>query len=282
MGHHSRIIVFTLACVLVASAFAQTFIFYSITGVVNLADGSFADGRPYTISVTYPNGSLVSSVSGVVGDTEVHGFAQAWVFPSETAQTIIENSIVNVSLDGGYFTCIIGSTCNVGTGNLVYAGTITLGASGGSTEASSSTLTAQVTTVPASQKTQSQTVAEATTPGSETVSTTTLTLQEAQETVASPSSTTVPGALANLLSIMRGAGGSSSYPVDEPVASCLDGIRNSGEEGVDCGGPCPPCVVVKKGLPKWIIVAGVLFVFAVLAFFIILLIVLVVLIKRKG
>lgn len=26
------------------------------------------------------------------------------------------------------------------------------------------------------------------------------------------------------------------------VATCSDGIKNQGEEDVDCGGPCPPCV----------------------------------------
>lgn len=25
------------------------------------------------------------------------------------------------------------------------------------------------------------------------------------------------------------------------VATCNDGIQNQGEEGIDCGGPCPPC-----------------------------------------
>ncbi|MBW2987936.1 hypothetical protein KY318_00355, partial [Candidatus Woesearchaeota archaeon] len=28
-----------------------------------------------------------------------------------------------------------------------------------------------------------------------------------------------------------------------PCPSCFDGIQNQGEEGVDCGGPCPPCEV---------------------------------------
>ncbi|RME52767.1 hypothetical protein D6783_03835, partial [Candidatus Woesearchaeota archaeon] len=27
----------------------------------------------------------------------------------------------------------------------------------------------------------------------------------------------------------------------EPCPSCTDGVRNQGEEGVDCGGPCEPC-----------------------------------------
>jgi len=25
--------------------------------------------------------------------------------------------------------------------------------------------------------------------------------------------------------------------------TCSDGIQNQGEEGVDCGGPCPPCKI---------------------------------------
>jgi len=29
---------------------------------------------------------------------------------------------------------------------------------------------------------------------------------------------------------------------EEPEPSCTDGIQNQGETGVDCGGPCPPCV----------------------------------------
>jgi hypothetical protein len=28
---------------------------------------------------------------------------------------------------------------------------------------------------------------------------------------------------------------------DAPQPTCLDGIQNGSEEGVDCGGPCPPC-----------------------------------------
>ena len=32
-------------------------------------------------------------------------------------------------------------------------------------------------------------------------------------------------------------------PTAPPVtATCNDGIRNQGEEGIDCGGPCPPCL----------------------------------------
>ncbi|OYT41540.1 MAG: hypothetical protein B6U86_02040, partial [Candidatus Altiarchaeales archaeon ex4484_43] len=25
--------------------------------------------------------------------------------------------------------------------------------------------------------------------------------------------------------------------------TCSDGIQNQGEEGIDCGGPCPPCKI---------------------------------------
>ena len=34
-------------------------------------------------------------------------------------------------------------------------------------------------------------------------------------------------------------------PPTPPTATCVDGIRNQGEQGVDCGGPCPiPCVEI--------------------------------------
>ena len=33
---------------------------------------------------------------------------------------------------------------------------------------------------------------------------------------------------------------------DEPEPTCFDGIKNDGEEGVDCGGPCKPCPVVEQ------------------------------------
>jgi len=29
----------------------------------------------------------------------------------------------------------------------------------------------------------------------------------------------------------------------EPCMTCSDGVMNQGEDGVDCGGPCPPCTV---------------------------------------
>ncbi|MGC8981768.1 MAG: hypothetical protein ACP5JU_02355 [Minisyncoccia bacterium] len=31
----------------------------------------------------------------------------------------------------------------------------------------------------------------------------------------------------------------------KPKPSCYDGIKNQGEEGIDCGGPCIPCEVLK-------------------------------------
>lgn len=78
-----------------------------------------------------------------------------------------------------------------------------------------------------------------------------------------PSSTTVPGILTNLLSSFRGETGGES---DELlVASCIDGVRNNGEVGIDCGGPCPSCAGDSEGDDKtlWIIVGGV---FAVIMF----------------
>ena len=35
-------------------------------------------------------------------------------------------------------------------------------------------------------------------------------------------------------------------PPTEPEPTCYDGIKNDGEEGVDCGGPCKPCPVVEQ------------------------------------
>ncbi|MEE9525609.1 MAG: MopE-related protein [Candidatus Woesearchaeota archaeon] len=56
-----------------------------------------------------------------------------------------------------------------------------------------------------------------------------------------------------------GGGGGSDYPdiiLQKPeeeikelvVPSCSDGVKNRGEEGVDCGGPCRPCGAVKVRL----------------------------------
>jgi hypothetical protein len=39
-------------------------------------------------------------------------------------------------------------------------------------------------------------------------------------------------------------GGSFIFPTKTaPVANCSDGIQNQGETGIDCGGPCPACVM---------------------------------------
>jgi hypothetical protein len=34
----------------------------------------------------------------------------------------------------------------------------------------------------------------------------------------------------------------------EPCATCFDGIKNQGEEGIDCGGPCEPCPTCFDGV----------------------------------
>ena len=33
-----------------------------------------------------------------------------------------------------------------------------------------------------------------------------------------------------------------------PCPTCFDGIKNQGEEGIDCGGPCPPCPSCSDGI----------------------------------
>ena len=33
-----------------------------------------------------------------------------------------------------------------------------------------------------------------------------------------------------------------------PCETCYDGIKNQGEEGIDCGGPCPPCPSCSDGI----------------------------------
>lgn len=38
-----------------------------------------------------------------------------------------------------------------------------------------------------------------------------------------------------------GGGGVGGSGGTTPDPTCFDGISNQGEEGVDCGGPCPPC-----------------------------------------
>lgn len=47
-------------------------------------------------------------------------------------------------------------------------------------------------------------------------------------------------------------------PVEEPVQpTCYDGIKNQGEQGIDCGGPCEACEVPKTEEPKttWLYIA---------------------------
>jgi hypothetical protein len=34
------------------------------------------------------------------------------------------------------------------------------------------------------------------------------------------------------------------YYFNRPAPSCFDGVQNQGEEGIDCGGPCPSCELV--------------------------------------
>jgi len=34
------------------------------------------------------------------------------------------------------------------------------------------------------------------------------------------------------------------YYLSQPAPSCSDNIQNQSEEGIDCGGPCPPCQLV--------------------------------------
>ena len=38
-------------------------------------------------------------------------------------------------------------------------------------------------------------------------------------------------------------------PTTAPTTTCFDSIKNQGEEGIDCGGPCDPCVI-KKEMPQ--------------------------------
>ncbi|MFH1788215.1 MAG: hypothetical protein ABH834_02395 [Candidatus Altiarchaeota archaeon] len=85
------------------------------------------------------------------------------------------------------------------------------------------------------------------------------------------SSSTVPGILANLFS------SKSKEESDEPlVASCIDGVRNNGEVGIDCGGPCPSCEGDEQGdnTNLWIIVGGafVIIMFLVFSLFLLILV----------
>jgi hypothetical protein len=44
-----------------------------------------------------------------------------------------------------------------------------------------------------------------------------------------------------------GGGGGGTNP-GKPKLSCFDGIKNQGEKGVDCGGPCAPCPSCDDGI----------------------------------
>ncbi len=60
-------------------------------------------------------------------------------------------------------------------------------------------------------------------------------------------------------------------PIPAPVveATCYDGIQNQGEFGIDCGGPCQPCIIeqpvlIEKKTPWWIYsIAGLLVIGAI-------------------
>ena len=40
------------------------------------------------------------------------------------------------------------------------------------------------------------------------------------------------------------------YFMTRPEMTCTDGIKNQGEEGIDCGGPCPICEEEYPGLTQ--------------------------------
>jgi len=46
---------------------------------------------------------------------------------------------------------------------------------------------------------------------------------------------------ANVSSTQATASSAEPTPPSTSPAACSDGVRNSGEEGIDCGGPCDPC-----------------------------------------
>ncbi|HNS96849.1 MAG TPA: hypothetical protein PKL73_07865 [Polyangiaceae bacterium] len=55
-----------------------------------------------------------------------------------------------------------------------------------------------------------------------------------------------------------GASGNGGSAGEENPPTCEDGRKNQGEEGVDCGGPCPPCPTIGfvhtedfNGYPDW-------------------------------
>ena len=100
------------------------------------------------------------------------------------------------------------------------------------------------------------------TPSVSSTSTSLLSVQETSTvrsttTVEAPQLTTVPGPLANLLSFRRvREDNPSNVSGGTQPGSCFDGVRNEGEEAVDCGGACQPCK--KSDSTLWYILAGVL------------------------
>ena len=91
--------------------------------------------------------------------------------------------------------------------------------------------------------------------------------------------TTVPGALSNLLSFRRGASAANASSKETQPGSCFDGVRNEGEEAVDCGGACEECR--KSDSTVWYILTGVLVLFLFLVFMFFLLFVVYSLAKRQ-
>ncbi|MFH1834887.1 MAG: hypothetical protein ABH851_01725 [Methanobacteriota archaeon] len=111
---------------------------------------------------------------------------------------------------------------------------------------------------------------------------TTSTLQSSESTSTmpsevDPSQTTVPGAISNLLAKRETTTTLTSEIVVS--SSCFDGVRNNGEVGVDCGGPCPPCEEGGSNLVYLILGASAVLVFLLLTF--ILLVVVFIVIKKK-
>jgi hypothetical protein len=94
--------------------------------------------------------------------------------------------------------------------------------------------------------------------------------------------TTVPSALSNLLSFRRGETTTVASPPGNVSVSCSDGVRNNGEEGVDCGGPCQPCKSSSSNKMVWLVVGGVVLLALFLVFALFLLFLVYSLAKKKG
>ena len=97
---------------------------------------------------------------------------------------------------------------------------------------------------------------------------TSTTVRQATSTLSAGSPTTTAKSAETTLSPSgdgtksAGSHGSSGEPLP---ASCSDGIKNTGEEGVDCGGPCKSCSGSSSLLLFAVLGVGVLVVFGVLA-----------------